>query len=183
MAAQWLGISEGLQAIHDCPQDADYAEGDGIAKEKTRGRHGDIKPENILWFAPRQASADQQCEGTLVISDFGLTQFNRVESQSRVSPNMAISRTYRPPEYDVCTEISQRFDIWTLGCVMLEFLVWYLQGATEWDDFSKKRRDDDLQNIPEDVYFSIVHIRWQRLKGARIKRAVVQVSHLLRWLP
>ncbi|KAF5490195.1 hypothetical protein CGCF413_v011049 [Colletotrichum fructicola] len=46
-------------------------------KLKRWGRHGDIKPENILWFEKYD-----EMEDFLVISDFGLTSFNTTTSRS-----------------------------------------------------------------------------------------------------
>lgn len=117
---QWLGLAEALMTIHECPPDSGITaddESDDLAPQRTNGRHGDIKPENILWFNGDRSAF----EGKLVISDFGLTEFHRDET-GLVSPmNTARSPTYRAPEYDVSETISQSYDIWTLGCVMREF--------------------------------------------------------------
>ncbi|KAJ4177996.1 hypothetical protein NW767_014966 [Fusarium falciforme] len=48
--------------------------------DKEWGRHGDINPENILWFE----NYDNRQRDHLVISDFGLTQFNSAHSRSKV---------------------------------------------------------------------------------------------------
>lgn len=163
VTSQWLGLARALSAIHDCPPDEtiepeDEQPNDGFGSQRNKGRHGDIKPENILWFQSYEAQDDQPpVNGRLVISDFGLTEFHRDET-GLVSPlNIARSPTYRPPEYDVSATISQSYDIWTLGCVLLEFIVWYLQGFEAFDQFSKKRTADDNRDILEDVYFKIVH--------------------------
>ncbi|KAI8161636.1 Serine/threonine protein kinase [Colletotrichum sp. SAR 10_70] len=52
----------------------------GKCKEKRWGRHGDIKPENILWFQEYEKIKD-----FLVISDFGLTSFNTTNSRSKLT--------------------------------------------------------------------------------------------------
>ncbi|KAF3765541.1 kinase-like protein, partial [Cryphonectria parasitica EP155] len=148
VAEQLLGLTQGLKAIHSCPPDLALEDGAGedeYAAERTRGRHGDLKPENILWFKQNQQF---QCNdnqphhlGRLVISDFGLTQFHRLVT-GRVDPvNVARTPTYRPPEYDIGDEITQSFDIWTWGCVLLEFSIWYLKGFKAWDGFSRERTE------------------------------------------
>ncbi|KAL2694702.1 hypothetical protein Neosp_001288 [[Neocosmospora] mangrovei] len=43
------------------------------------GRYGDIKPKNILRFENYYGERD-----VLIISDFGLTQFNSAHSRSKV---------------------------------------------------------------------------------------------------
>jgi serine/threonine protein kinase len=56
------------------------------------GRHGDIKPENILWF---KNPLDAPCKlGVLQISYFGLGRFHGRDSRSRVNPDtVAVSPT------------------------------------------------------------------------------------------
>lgn len=108
--------------IHECPPDSGITEvdqTDDLALQRTNGRHGDIKPENILWFQPHDLNGDHGAfGGKFVISDFGLTEFHRDET-GLVSPmNTARSPTYRAPEYDVSETISQSYDIWTMGCVL-----------------------------------------------------------------
>ncbi|CAN9136435.1 unnamed protein product [Alternaria alternata] len=109
--------------------------------ERDWGRHGDIKPENILWF--KNYGTDSNL---LVISDLGLTRYHSRFSKSFV-PRSHIdgcSWAYRPPELDIEERISQKYDIWSLGCVFLEFAVWYLQGHYEVEAFSFQRIDEDL---------------------------------------
>lgn len=186
VASQWLGLARGLLAIHHCPPDEsakleDEIPNDGLGYQRVKGRHGDIKPENILWFNSYDDRERQiPTRGRLVISDFGLTEFHRDET-GLVSPiNVARSPTYRPPEYDVSENISQSYDIWTLGCVLLEFIVWYLQGFEAFDQFSKDRANQDGGVIKEDVYFTIAH-NFQTEDGktfsaAKLKESVMSVS-------
>lgn len=107
--------------IHECPPDSGVPadEADDLAPQRTNGRHGDIKPENILWFQPHGLNSDQSAfEGKLVISDFGLTEFHRDDTGLVSLMNTATSPTYRAPEYDISETISQSYDIWTMGCVL-----------------------------------------------------------------
>lgn len=108
--------------IHECPPDSGVTtndETDGLALQRTNGRHGDIKPENILWFQSHECNDGRNIDrGKFVISDFGLTEFHRDET-GLVSPmNIAMSPTYSAPEYEVSETISQSFDIWSMGCVL-----------------------------------------------------------------
>jgi serine/threonine protein kinase len=122
---QCLGIVQGLEMIHmaDSPSTEDLTK---VSGHQLHGRHGDLKPENILWFKPYQ-DTHRNHFGVLKISDFGLTRFHRTRSKSHFE-SVAVSRTYRPPEYDIVKMVSQSYDIWTLGCVLLEFVTWYLYG-------------------------------------------------------
>lgn len=112
--------------IHECPPDSSITaddDTDELELQRTNGRHGDIKPENILWFQPHESNGDQSAfEGTFVISDFGLTEFHRDET-GLVSPmGVAMSPTYSAPEYEVSDTISQSYDIWTMGCVYCKYI-------------------------------------------------------------
>jgi serine/threonine protein kinase len=97
-------------------------------------RHGDIKPENILWFQKGQSP-----EGHLVLSDLGLsiTHDMGVAKESRILGFMA---TYRAPEIDMRDGIITRAqDIWSFGCVLLELTCWLLGGMELVEDFAKAR--------------------------------------------
>lgn len=169
---QCLGIAQGLQMIHT----ADMPIPDDLPQDSARqshGRHGDLKPENILWFKSYEGT-DQDSFGVLKISDFGLTRFHGTLSKSRFE-RVALSPTYRPPEFDVAMMVSQAFDIWSLGCVLLEFVTWYLLGGDGVEKFSQERARDDSTEFREDTFFSFVTIKEKdggtRL-GARAKLSV-----------
>ncbi|RSM19819.1 hypothetical protein CDV31_001176 [Fusarium ambrosium] len=129
---QLLGITGALDTIHN-PKHLHLDPN----IEKKYGRHGDIKCDNILCF-PVSAQSDQY---HLIISDFGISAFNRDKSRSNI-PNEKVPGVpgYRPPECDVTGgEISRSFDIWTLGCLFLEFITWLLGGRNLLGDFRCKR--------------------------------------------
>lgn len=170
LSEQCLGLVDGLKSIHN---------GDN-QKSKSgnyiHGRHGDLKPENILWFKDR---TDERSFGTLKISDFGLARFHRTQSNTMFKA-VAISRTYRPPEYDIAHMVSQSFDIWTLGCLLLEFVTWYLFGWEEIESFSMERAAEDRRELREDVFFHSMQIMADDgvlTLGAKAKQSVVDVSH------
>jgi len=95
-----------------------------LKQEVVSGAHMDIKPENLLWFP------NHKDLGTIKISDFGSSQF-KPASQASMS-RTSYSPPYRPPEsalpfYDTTSPSSG--DIWSLGCVFLEFATWYIGGS------------------------------------------------------
>ncbi|KAK3313292.1 kinase-like domain-containing protein, partial [Apodospora peruviana] len=154
VARQWLAVVEGLQAIHKAPTSSSSlprSETYDPNDPRSHGRHGDMKPENILWFkSGHQYLQDPDDLGLFVISDFGLTRFHRSKTVDQVSPtHLARTPTYRPPECDVSKTISQSYDIWTLGCVLLEFAIWYLHGWEEVDKASERRAAAERQAIAE----------------------------------
>ncbi|CAM1502342.1 Fc.00g043260.m01.CDS01 [Cosmosporella sp. VM-42] len=119
------------------------------------GRHGDIKPENILWFS---TPGGIHGKGTLKICDFGIAEFNPPGTEWRQGkggvPNSA---TYRPPECDLEDSIiSSAYDIWTLGCVYLEFITWVFGGCSYLEGFARSRQAaDGTLGIIEDSFFTI----------------------------
>lgn len=182
LTSQWLGLAGALLDIHTCAPDEDIApeERETHDEQRTNGRHGDIKPENILRFASHAHNHGriEATPGKLVLADFGLTEFHRDET-GEVNPiNIARSPTYRAPEYDVRETISQSYDIWSLGCVLLEFIIWYVQGHDAFDQFSRDRAADDNGVIREDVYFKIVTVvqNGRNMNAAEFKPSVAAVS-------
>ncbi len=104
------------------------------------GRHGDIKPLNLLWF-PNPRDPDDM--GTIKICDFGEGEFSSTESSMRDSNSIAYTPSYRPPECDHGDpeiNISATYDTWTLGCLFLEFVTWYIGGWELLDEFEQSRR-------------------------------------------
>jgi serine/threonine protein kinase len=88
-------------------------------------RHGDLKPENILYFPEIDG-------GTLKIADFGISRIHNTETFQRGdgTATCASTRVYEPPEAGSKGEVrrSRRYDCWSMGCIILEFVVWLLRG-------------------------------------------------------
>jgi serine/threonine protein kinase len=123
-----------------------------VQKEKY-GRHGDLKPENILWFSQRD-SADPG--GILQIADFGLGRFHGMESRSRQDPAMINgSPTYTPPEIFLRQLVSRAYDIWSFGCIFLEFITWLLEGSSGLEKFNKMRELKAVDKVVDDVYYTL----------------------------
>ncbi|KAM0550683.1 hypothetical protein ACHAPJ_008747 [Fusarium lateritium] len=127
VAEQCAGLASGLQQIHRYGSIEQQRRSTDPTQPKLYGRHGDIKPENILWFSGSGSSGDG---GTLRICDFGVSEFHTVRSRSnRANKHVALSPYYRPPECQLKDgTISRSYDIWTIGCLYLEFLAWLLGG-------------------------------------------------------
>ncbi|KAF2688470.1 kinase-like protein [Lentithecium fluviatile CBS 122367] len=143
------------------------------------GRHGDIKPQNILWF-PNEGL------GILKITDFGSAHFSTRESdpaQGDSSPSF--TRLYRAPEDDLPNLVlTPSYDIWSLGCVYLEFVTWFLGGWKSFDSFAENRLAPDPQ-YPSKNWEGISF--FQRLEGdesgvekAKVKNVVTEQIKSLR---
>lgn len=127
-------------------------------KEELYGRHGDIKPENILWFRKCPETEEQDANGILQIADFGLGRFHGRDSRSKVHPDsIQTSPTYEPPECKLHRPVSRAYDIWSLGCLYLEFITWLLLGSAEIETFSEGRGKQSIStDINDDSFFTIV---------------------------
>ncbi|CAG7556534.1 unnamed protein product, partial [Fusarium equiseti] len=135
------------------------------------GRHGDIKPENILWFR----NGPNTDIGVLEIADFGLTRFHNRRSRSNISPvGMGNSPTYRAPEFDMPDGLlSRSYDIWALGCVYLEFLTWYFMGWKGVMEFSTLREYKRNHLEADDAYFELNGAPETRNICSKVKHEVV----------
>lgn len=160
---QVLGIASGLHAMHNYKLELSTKDASSPGQlqvpidqhtrnQKTSkyGRHGDIKADNILWL-------DDGKHGILQIADFGLGRFHRLESRSGVDPRTLYgSQTYMPPEPDLGTAVSRKYDMWTLGCVYLEFVTWLLEGTTGIKGFAELRDEIALDGANDDKFFTLV---------------------------
>lgn len=101
-------------------------------------RHGDIKPENILIFPGENKSRI----GTFKIADLGSARRHSVATafRERTSGNMFSTIVYQPPESitNRLSASSRLCDIWSMGCVTLELMVWLLYGYEELKEFNER---------------------------------------------
>ncbi|RTE76399.1 hypothetical protein BHE90_009124 [Fusarium euwallaceae] len=89
-------------------------------------RHGDLKPENIFWFK----SHDENEFGTLKIFGWGF------EDQVQYGE----AKRYEAPELHTANGPagvrSHLSDIWSMGCIMFECLIWLMYGVDMLERFS-----------------------------------------------
>ncbi|KAJ3537422.1 hypothetical protein NM208_g6320 [Fusarium decemcellulare] len=184
MVEQLHGLASGLSRIHDF--EANSGKENGL---QLYGRHGDIKPENILWFRDPGHKEDR---GTLVISDWGLAEFVKkdlepyggIDGRGRFTtqddnfePNgfklRGYSPTYRAPEFDLKLPVGRAYDIWSLGCVFLEFITWMLYGHEALDAFANIRASAVPKGQKaDDAYFELFSDDPGGKPRARVKWAV-----------
>lgn len=181
MAKQCRGIASGIIKIHE--HVSIYAKEDSnrpVNKNVVFGHHGDIKPENVLWFAEPDQE-DCNVGGTLKLSDFGLAEVS-VHRTISMAPKSkwGVSLGYRAPEADLHRgpAIGRSYDIWTLGCLYLEFITWMLGGSQLLDEFleARKARDATWHDIETHTFFELKLDRGTGEPTAVIKPAVTQVS-------
>lgn len=138
---QLLGLANALKAAHDPLMSQ---------PGQPRFRHGDLKPENILWFDEHDFASNGSRIGTLKIADWGLAKQHLVLTELRTTSTKTPAGTglYEPPE-EVTGDLVNRqslapgatikrrsrlCDIWAMGCIILEFLIWLMYG---WEELQK----------------------------------------------
>jgi serine/threonine protein kinase len=197
---QMYGLASALELIHTFRTTIDLKPPGGVLLdddsklevekgEEKYGRHGDIKPENILWF--RQALDVEEVDklGVLQITDFGLGRFHGRESRSNVDhKTVNATPTYEPPECKLEKPVSRAYDIWSMACLYLEFVTWLLEGSQaihEFGDARGERREPLLiindkrytivrdAIINDDNFFTILRDE-NNLRSAVIREAVIQ---------
>lgn len=92
-------------------------------------RHGDLKPENILRFVDNASQL-----GTLRLADMGLAKRHVVATQlrSKGTNTRWSTRQYEAPEaLSDKNARSRLYDVWSMGCITLEFIIWILYGNAE----------------------------------------------------
>ncbi|KAF5694754.1 serine threonine kinase [Fusarium denticulatum] len=162
---QLLGLIGALQTIHN-PEHVEQGVGSGY------GRHGDIKSDNILCFK----RLGDKGEIILVISDFGLSTFNSVKSRSNI-PNHKVLPIpgYCPPECHIeGGTISRAFDIWTLGCLFLDQITWFLGGPRYVEDFDQARTTMFINGANNNIFFAFKRRPDKESYTVQVKTEVVE---------
>lgn len=195
LAQQCQGLAFGLEGVHNTKMTAEDVEAFGFQPAsptssqtdgspsttgeddhgKDYGRHGDIKPQNILWF---KQDSNRYNLGMLKLSDFGLTTFHHAQTTQVTPRNIRVTPTYSAPEREIDEKLSRPFDIWSLGCIFLEFITWVLLGAEGLDGFSQKRTLDGGSRDPRislDNFYTV--IKEGDRTHAVVKPSVLSVSN------
>ncbi|KAK1621936.1 kinase-like domain-containing protein, partial [Colletotrichum phormii] len=119
---QLCGLAGAMQKLHSAQNSA--------------CRHGDLKPENILCFEDTRRSYSSS-QPFLVIADVGLAKVHTLATEMRNEATRTMNGTvmYEPPEAVLLLTKKQprsrRYDVWSIGCIYFEFLIWLLYGKAE----------------------------------------------------
>ncbi|TVY74710.1 Calcium/calmodulin-dependent protein kinase [Fusarium oxysporum f. sp. cubense] len=137
---QILGIVSAINALHG-----------------KNTRHGDIKPQNILHFLKSHDDAAMDSRGRLILADVGVSKIHREITSMRQDPTncQQSTVTYEAPEAQSDQREGKprgrRYDMWSLGCMFLEFTVWLVFDYSTVRSFRKSRRTRD---DPKDAFGS-----------------------------
>jgi serine/threonine protein kinase len=157
---QMCGLAGALRVVHTQEEDSTHTSSDNVIgyqkAPKGRSRSGyihDIKPDNILVFL---------YVGSIYwfrLSDFScakVVEFVESISGEHMNSHLTTSKSgtpdFRPPE-SMKGQTSRPYDLWSLGCVYLELIVWFLQGYPSLETFRANRRGLVKPNGSEDEAF------------------------------
>jgi serine/threonine protein kinase len=164
---QMRGIAAALKEFHHIEQvidDNTLRANDALPKPRTGYLH-DIKPENILVFYANQ-NCLRLCDWSCAkVADF-IASVSGQKLQSAQTVNHG-TLTYKPPESHGRGKTSRPYDLWSLGCVLLELLIWYRLGWKELEIFREERlgkEDLRVTGIKDDKYYYVdkegrMHVR------------------------
>ncbi|KAJ8133055.1 hypothetical protein O1611_g566 [Lasiodiplodia mahajangana] len=137
-------------------------------------RHGDLKPANILYFEKEGGSS-------LVIADLGVSSLHYQPTNIRTKATMtkATTQSYEAPEAndDERKNLprSRTYDVWSLGCVFMEFVIWLLYDFDAILSFERNRL------VPQNPTSSFYQLR--NTGKAEIPETVLQAAEALRQDP
>jgi hypothetical protein len=174
LLTQLKGVGEAITHIHQF-------EGEAVKLPKlgSRDRNGGpvrvaglhhIKPDNILVYID---GGDQY--GTLKISDFdsGRVQTLRSGVQRSIFAGTPLgTSTYEGPDFYLLGKASRPYDLWSLGCVFLELLLWcFMAGESGAEHFvtDRYKTSHEQQDVSTDCF-------WYRNSEGKVllNEAVVQ---------
>lgn len=158
---QFRGLAEALKGMHDLSGAGTLQSAPDLATrprgERRGGYHHDLKPENILFY---------KATGNFEISDFGSGKVQTYRSGSYNTSSPQGTPSYEPPEAAGTGGTSRPYDMWSLGCVFLELLVWAVLGFQHVEEFRKQREDRRYPGSPRDIQSDDAF--WQMLQNGDV---------------
>jgi serine/threonine protein kinase len=158
---QLRGLAHALCKIHNSKPDEPSTHGiispsASLQQHKT-GYHHDLKPQNILFFDKTDIIAEETDTtvdeyGIFQISDFGVGRFHQLKAGTGTTTGTRGkwgTPAYAAPEFAKGAPLSRPYDMWSLGCIFLELLVWIIFSNEGWSDF----KDDRLSDYADDAFY------------------------------
>lgn len=151
LLSQFRGLANALKEIHNLSS-AEKADGSSpnllapVKDLRKSGWHHDLKPENILFFKIPSSSG-----GAFYVADFGSGKVHTYRSGSINTKSPNGTMTYEPPEFAKEGVTSRPYDVWSMGCVFLELLVWAVFGYSSVRTFTNDREQRRFPGSQTDV--------------------------------
>lgn len=161
-------LSQGLATIHNMPNPDSHG-------TQARPFHGDIKPENILCFKAHDGTEYER----FAFADFGMSLGsahqtpggNSLRIRNIDSPSLGLR--LNPSEEGISDPtIGQKYDIWCLGTLYLEFVTWFLCGYNEAQDSLFDSLHDDYESCIDQVTAA----SWEASPGDFITPEMLQIA-------
>ncbi|KAI1061174.1 hypothetical protein LB506_011616 [Fusarium annulatum] len=136
-----LKLLDALHVLHDLYRP------DGAPNWFLAGVHQDIQPANILVFPEKDK--DSRFDVKFKLTDFGLAEIGRIStSGGKLATENRGNRMYISPESfanfsvqdTVRTDLPPTADIWALGAVFSDVLVWSISGEPAREQYRLRRR-------------------------------------------
>ncbi len=169
---QMVGITVALSIIHN----VEWEKG-----SSGHMRHGDIKPSNILAF-----SNEPKVCPMLKLSDFGLTKHydDRTLSRDAATDDIGEPQLCFPPEREHIREPrSRRWDIWSLGLVLLQFIYYLLHDSQQCEqhmrNLAKLRYSYQGDRLIPSLREDLDHLKKQHAAHAWVRDLVDLIEHRL----
>ncbi|KAK0619714.1 hypothetical protein B0T14DRAFT_211795 [Immersiella caudata] len=134
--------------------DRRYISDDIDLDQEVHWRHGDLSPDKILHC--KDTSADRWL-GTLKIAGLGRAKQHFMATSQRYEQTQQryIASQYEAPEAmaNLWSPRSRRYDIWSMGCIFLEFVIFLLYGSKGLDAFYGERESKQISTGT--LYFTL----------------------------
>jgi hypothetical protein len=148
MAEQFHGLAGALQGVHH-----DLRRIQAGLTEAVCVALGNVTPNDIVWLDSIDTIMPRP---ELALSRFGFSAFNARNTRS-LDVQFPMMATYRAPEVDLPGgRLLSVSDVFSLGCVYLEHISWYLLGYNAvMFDFTELRFEQDIHGFHSDTFFRI----------------------------
>ncbi|KAF1924940.1 uncharacterized protein M421DRAFT_103483 [Didymella exigua CBS 183.55] len=140
---QLRGLADGLDHLHNpriAEKDLEVPRNSPDVDRVDSIRHGDLKPQNILRFLDKRSMGHARTRselGVLKIADMGLAKRHTIVTELR---DQDTSQRYGTIRYEAPEVLSKRgrsrlYDVWSMGCLTLEYIIWLLHGHDTLEKF------------------------------------------------
>lgn len=169
MLDQCLGLAEALDQIHLSLNPGRDATAEEAGTLVNNGRHGDIKPQNILWF--REGLEERH---VFKIADFGLAEVH-TPMIDRIGPDIrGYTPTYGAPEFEHRSKgqrIDSSCDVWSFGCVLSEVATWMALGQEGLAAYRRSRYGRPPESLPITQNCALTSLRYKHARHGKFYEA------------